>query len=176
MRFIYASRTQRCSLDAESIFQLHLLGSKRLKLSKAHATYSGLAILIVLIAPLVPNPAVAGSLPGIHISPLLISSFLILGMTSIRSKRTHFQIVAEILEIASGRGVTKTALVYRANLNFTLVQHYIDFLTSKGMLEQAKDGNISLYRTTQKGTEGCRKITDAMYVVMGDATQEVRIR
>jgi predicted transcriptional regulator len=44
----------------------------------------------------------------------------------------------KILRIASKAGATKTSLVYKSNLNFILIQKYIDLLQQKGLLEMDK--------------------------------------
>jgi len=66
-------------------------------------------------------------------------------------RRERLEIMAEILEIASHGGATKTSIVYKANLNFTLVQRYLDHLESKGVLEQLDGGGVSVYKLTSKG-------------------------
>ncbi len=82
-----------------------------------------------------------------------------------RSKRSQFQIIARILEIAMGRGATKTALVYNANLNFSLILKYIRLLERKGMLERVQISPVSIYRTTAQGAEALRAITRATSLV-----------
>lgn len=61
------------------------------------------------------------------------------------------EIVVNILEEANS-GINKTRLVYRTNLNFLLVQKYIDYLTHKGLLA-VKSGANTTYATTDKGRE-----------------------
>jgi len=63
------------------------------------------------------------------------------------------QILAELLEIASHGGTTKTALVYKANLNFTLVARYLDYLEERGLIRRANGGSTTRYEVTAKGVE-----------------------
>ena len=61
-------------------------------------------------------------------------------------RRTKFDIVIAILDEASD-DVTKTKIVYNANLNFNLATKYLDFLLEKGLVR--KDG--SCYEITVEG-------------------------
>jgi predicted transcriptional regulator len=54
----------------------------------------------------------------------------------------------EILRAAL-EGAKKTHIVYRANLNFDVVNRYLYLLKEKGLIEQ----NGNLYITTEKGRE-----------------------
>lgn len=64
-------------------------------------------------------------------------------------RRNAMEIVVNILEEATD-GINKTRLVYRTNLNFLLIQRYIDYLVNKGLLE-VKTTPSTLYATTDKG-------------------------
>jgi predicted transcriptional regulator len=66
-------------------------------------------------------------------------------------RRNAMEITISILE-ESRNGINKTRLVYRTNLNFLLIQRYIDFLQEKGLLEVVHTPH-QVYRTTQKGNE-----------------------
>ncbi|WP_319507956.1 winged helix-turn-helix domain-containing protein [uncultured Methanolobus sp.] len=63
-------------------------------------------------------------------------------------RRTKSTISVEILRAAL-EGAKKTHIVYRANLNFEVVNKYLSLLKEKGLIEQ-KD---NLYVTTEKGRE-----------------------
>jgi len=66
-------------------------------------------------------------------------------------KRRHrLEVIACILREALN-GATKTRLVYRANLNFKILSRYLDFLISKGLVEQKHVGMVNYYQTTGKG-------------------------
>ncbi|WP_256623000.1 MULTISPECIES: winged helix-turn-helix domain-containing protein [Methanolobus] len=67
-------------------------------------------------------------------------------MIHIRRSRTAISV--EILRAAM-EGAKKTHIVYRANLNFEVVNRYLTMLEEKGLIEK-KD---SLYVTTEKGKE-----------------------
>ena len=54
---------------------------------------------------------------------------------------------AEILYLANEGGAKKTVLVYKANLNFTIISRHLSRLLEQELLEL--DGQI--YKTTDKG-------------------------
>lgn len=66
-------------------------------------------------------------------------------------KRSKDEIIMRILSVCSG-GANKTKIVYQANLNFKTVNPYIELLVKSGMIE-LKEGQISVYETTDKGKE-----------------------
>ncbi len=66
-------------------------------------------------------------------------------------RRNAMEITISILEEARN-GINKTRLVYRTNLNFLLIQRYMDFLQQKGLLEVIHNPHQS-YKTTEKGNE-----------------------
>lgn len=66
-------------------------------------------------------------------------------------RRNAMEITINVLEQAKN-GINKTRLVYRTNLNFMLIQKYIDFLQQKNLIEVTTDPH-AVYKTTQKGNE-----------------------
>lgn len=62
-----------------------------------------------------------------------------------RYRRTS-EIISDILNIAKN-GARKTRIMYQANLSFTQLKKYLEFLINKGLLEQKED----IFKTTDKG-------------------------
>ena len=62
-------------------------------------------------------------------------------------KRDSLDISADILRLATS-GAIKTRIVYGANLNFKIVEGYLDRLTKLGLLENRDSRR---YQTTKKG-------------------------
>jgi len=80
-------------------------------------------------------------------------------------RRNAMEITVNILEQARN-GINKTRLVYRTNLNFLLIQRYIDFLIEKNLIEVVNKPQ-PVYQTTQKGIElltGFSKIKEILGV------------
>ena len=59
------------------------------------------------------------------------------------------EIIANILKIAKD-GAKKTHIVYKANLNFKILQEYLDELTETGLIARGSEGKI---KTTDKGVQ-----------------------
>ena len=66
-------------------------------------------------------------------------------------RRSRDVIITQILGICT-KGVTKTKIVYLANLNFKTVNPYIELLAKNGMIDIG-EGQNKIYKTTVKGTE-----------------------
>jgi predicted transcriptional regulator len=66
-------------------------------------------------------------------------------------RRDKLQIILDILDICV-KGANKTKIVYQANLNFKMVNIYLDILTNDGLLDLDKDQS-KLYVTTNKGKD-----------------------
>lgn len=66
-------------------------------------------------------------------------------------RRGRFEIIGEILSLAQD-GARKTTIVYRANLNFNLVNRYLNLLVREGLIGLT-EGSARKYKTTEKGIE-----------------------
>ncbi|HXX87360.1 MAG TPA: winged helix-turn-helix domain-containing protein [Candidatus Acidoferrum sp.] len=67
-------------------------------------------------------------------------------------RRDKLYIVAEILEIAR-EGTLKTQVMYRANLSFTQLNEYLDFMLKISLLEKDHSHEREVYRATDKGLD-----------------------
>ena len=63
-------------------------------------------------------------------------------------KRDRLSIVADILEVANS-GSSKTRIMFRANLSFSLLEKYLDVVVRSGFVE-VQDGK---YMLTERGRE-----------------------
>lgn len=67
-------------------------------------------------------------------------------------RRDKLQIMAEMLEIAQ-EGALKTQIMYRANLSFTQLNNYLEFMLEIDLLEKVKHNNKDIYESTEKGLD-----------------------
>lgn len=67
-------------------------------------------------------------------------------------RRDKLYIMAEILEIAK-EGTLKTQVMYRANLSFTQLNEYLDFMLKISLLEKAEANGREVYSATVKGLD-----------------------
>ena len=68
-------------------------------------------------------------------------------------KRCKEEIISQILEICC-QGVHKTAIVYKANLNFRTITPYIELLSKKGLIEVDQGS----YKITSRGIDTLRSM------------------
>jgi predicted transcriptional regulator len=72
------------------------------------------------------------------------------GGNSFNHRRSEIEVLASILEVAR-KGVSKTKILYKANLSYTQLNNYLQFLTKKGLMEVGGRGSGNTYNTTVKG-------------------------
>jgi len=77
-----------------------------------------------------------------------------------RRKRNFLEITAEILKVALN-GAKKTHVVYKANLNFKILQEYLDRMSEAGLITY-KNGEI---KTTDKGIDYLQQYSEFMKLV-----------
>jgi predicted transcriptional regulator len=67
-------------------------------------------------------------------------------------RRDKLFIIAEILEIAK-EGTLKTQIMYRANLSFTQLNDYLNFMLKINLLGKVSENDKERYETTAKGLD-----------------------
>lgn len=60
--------------------------------------------------------------------------------------------MADVLSLSTA-GIKKTHIMYRANLSYEQIIHYLTQLLGKGLLAQDASDGALVYRTTEKGRE-----------------------
>ncbi len=63
--------------------------------------------------------------------------------------RSRTELISQILEAATGSGITKTRLMYKAFLSYQQLKEYLRILIENGLIEY--DQPNQLYKTTDKG-------------------------
>ena len=71
-----------------------------------------------------------------------------------RTKRNQLEIITDILDLVEKGDTAKSALMRRANLSFTILKKYTEYLISKGYLEETENG----YRITPEGQRVLEKL------------------
>ena len=65
--------------------------------------------------------------------------------------RSRIQIIAEILEVVRA-GARKTHIMYKANVNCSVLKEYLDFLMQQNLIEERTVGKKRIvYATTERG-------------------------
>jgi len=92
-------------------------------------------------------------------------------------RRDKLYIIAEILEIAKD-GVLKTQIMYRANLSFTQLNDYINFMLKNTLLEKLLLNEKEVYKATKKGTvflQSYHEITELLKTEADNCKNNVKI-
>ena len=71
-------------------------------------------------------------------------------LSGIRKKRSYMEISVDILRVAL-EGAKKSHIVYKANLNFKIVNGFLHSLLKSGLLDGPSHDRF--YQTTQKGSD-----------------------
>jgi predicted transcriptional regulator len=70
-----------------------------------------------------------------------------------------------MLEIISREGATKTAIVYKTNINFTLANKYLAYLEGKRLIQRSS-GPVRVFTLTTKGREALLHLKKTMDEVL----------
>lgn len=71
-------------------------------------------------------------------------------------RRGKLEIMVDILNVVRTTNVTKTAIVYNANLNFSRADQYLNMMIEMGLVEKSSDG----YSITDLGGDYLQKMND----------------
>ena len=75
--------------------------------------------------------------------------------------RSRIEIISQILNIATGGGVTKTKIMYKSFLSHTQLKEYLTLLIENGLITHDKENAV--FNITQKGIKLmgiCEQITN----------------
>jgi predicted transcriptional regulator len=67
-------------------------------------------------------------------------------------RRDKIIIMAEIINLAK-KGISKTHIMFKANLSFSQLNQYLEFLTNANLLEKITINGKTVYHATQKGLD-----------------------
>ena len=83
------------------------------------------------------------------------------------SRRSNLEIVYDILALCDNGGVGKTAVMYGANLSYTMLQKYLSSLSSQYLIQMDL---ASKFRTTPRGQQLLRDIRGVLQAIDDGAT------
>jgi predicted transcriptional regulator len=67
-------------------------------------------------------------------------------------RRDKIIIMAEIINLAK-KGISKTHIMFKANLSFSQLNQYLEFLSNANLLEKMTINGKTFYRATPKGLD-----------------------
>jgi predicted transcriptional regulator len=87
--------------------------------------------------------------------------------------RDKLRIIAEILEIAED-GTLKTQIMYRANLSFTQLNEYLDFLLEIGLLSKTTIHEKGVYKATSQGLDFLTRYNEITTLLQSESAKSTR--
>jgi len=81
------------------------------------------------------------------------------------SRRTRFEIVADILRLGKG---SRTKIMYSSNLSFRLLDKYLTQLCARGYLTVTHEDKKTVYCTTEKGKKLMERIDQVLEMLGGE--------
>ncbi|MCD4820588.1 MAG: winged helix-turn-helix domain-containing protein [Methanococcoides sp.] len=76
--------------------------------------------------------------------------------------REKLEIIVDILKVLKGSEVTKTSIVYKANLNFKRANHYLDMMMQMGLIEKS----TNKYNITETGNEYFKVMNEVNSIII----------
>ena len=89
-------------------------------------------------------------------------------------RRDRLVIMAEILGITK-KGISKTHIMFRANLSFSQLSQYIEFLSKSALLKKVTSNGKVVYQSTEKGLEFLEKQQEAINLLKENGTIHSRV-
>jgi predicted transcriptional regulator len=77
-------------------------------------------------------------------------------------RRSNIQIIADMLRVGEN-GAGKTEIMYTANMSYSQIQKYLDYLVSQGFIDKVNmDNTMIAYRVTDNGFKLLKAIDTLM--------------
>ena len=69
----------------------------------------------------------------------------------VNQRRSNIEIIADMLKVGEN-GAGKTEIMYSANMSYSQIQRYLNFLIAQGFIDKVEVGNpVVTYRVTESG-------------------------
>jgi predicted transcriptional regulator len=82
--------------------------------------------------------------------------------TRVGRRRSSIQIIADMLRVGEN-GAGKTEIMYTANMSYSQIQKYLNYLVSQGFVDKVNlDNTMIAYRVTDSGFKLLRAIDTLM--------------
>jgi predicted transcriptional regulator len=93
-------------------------------------------------------------------------------------RRSKLEMYVDILKVLAQKGPTKlTHIMYKANVNSSILKEYLDFLIKQGLIEERAVGkNRVVYSNTERGTtviKYFRELNKALSVIDEEKTPPI---
>jgi predicted transcriptional regulator len=95
------------------------------------------------------------------------------GLPMNKKYRSHFEVIASILESTQYGGATSTSIMNLVNTNHKQITRYLEFLVKLGFIKVGLEKNKVLYRTGEKGFEFMRHYYALQEMLLADSPRKL---
>ncbi len=86
-------------------------------------------------------------------------------------RRSNIEIIADMLRVGEN-GAGKTEIMYTANMSYSQIQKYLDYLVNQGFIDKIDmDNTMGAYRVTESGLKLLKAI-DSLMAMLEPEKQE----
>jgi predicted transcriptional regulator len=91
---------------------------------------------------------------------------------SVGNRRSNIEIIADMLRVGEN-GAGKTEIMYSANMSYSQIQKYLDYLVNQGfILKVNMDNTMIAYQVTDTGLKLLKAIDSLMAMLEPDNTAD----
>ena len=88
-------------------------------------------------------------------------------------RRSNIEIIADMLRVGEG-GAGKTEIMYSANMSYSQIQRYLDYLVNQGFINRVEmDNSMVAYRVTDSGFKLLKAIDTLMSMLEPDSLENI---
>jgi len=86
-------------------------------------------------------------------------------------RRSNIEIIADMLRVGEN-GAGKTEIMYNANMSYSQIQRYLDYLVNQGFIDRVNmDNTMVAYQVTESGLQLLKAI-DTLVGMLGPGKHE----
>ena len=90
---------------------------------------------------------------------------------AVSRRRSNIEIIADMLRVGEN-GAGKTEIMYNANMSYTQIQKYLDYLVKQGFVNKMNlDNTMVAYQVTETGFKLLKAI-DSLMAMLGPARED----
>ena len=90
---------------------------------------------------------------------------------AVSRRRSNIEIIADMLRVGEN-GAGKTEIMYSANMSYSQIQRYLDYLVNQGFINKVNlDNTMVAYQVTDSGLKLLKAI-DTLMEMMGRGREE----
>ncbi|MDI6848092.1 MAG: winged helix-turn-helix domain-containing protein [Candidatus Bathyarchaeia archaeon] len=86
--------------------------------------------------------------------------------------RSHFEIIALIIETIKSRGVAQHSVMRHANINYMQLKKYLGSLAEMDFIEVKRENSSILYKATEKGLAFLRQYYVLLGMLLGTCSRD----